>query len=440
MSDQITLFINYRRADYAHLVYALRTHLYYLQFDVFMDLEIPPFMDFAEILREKIAESDAVLAIVGPRWSDLMQEKAVHDEIDYVRLELEIAQELGKPIFPIFLVGGKTPSARHLPETLREAFRLNAFRIPDEKVLNDTIQDLTNGIRYALERINKKQKNLPNRVQPPKRTKPSVLEILPQPFAWCDIPAGKVTLEAGGYLEQDTVFEVPAFQIAKYPITNAQFRVFVEAGGYENQAWWTEDGWKHRVEGWVYDNGWKPSGTPWTEPRYWQDSKWNGAEQPVVGVSWYESVAFCLWLSDVTGERIMLPTEQQWQRAAQGDDGRKYPWGAWEEGRCNYGNKIGQTTPVMQFEGQGDSPYGVVDMSGNVREWCLTGYSDGDNDQNKSSDTERILRGGSWNSNRGYARAAYRSRYYPNDRNDRNGLRVVCVCVPLSLITDGGRA
>ena len=70
------------------------------------------------------------------------------------------------------------------------------------------------------------------------------------------------------------------------------------------------------------------SGTAsWSEPRFWNDSQWNGAQHPVVGVSWYEAVAFCLWLSDVTGERIMLPTEDQWQYAAQGDDGRTYPWG-----------------------------------------------------------------------------------------------------------------
>jgi formylglycine-generating enzyme required for sulfatase activity len=137
----------------------------------------------------------------------------------------------------------------------------------------------------------------------------------------------------------------------------------------------------------------------WREPRYWNDSQWRGEEHPVVGVSWYEAVAFCLWLSEATGERIMLPTEAQWQYAAQGDDGRKYPWGnEWACERCNNSVKPCHsegTTPVRQYEGKGDSPFGVVDMAGNVWEWCLTGYHDQSNELNGSTDL-RVVRGGGW--------------------------------------------
>jgi formylglycine-generating enzyme required for sulfatase activity len=173
------------------------------------------------------------------------------------------------------------------------------------------------------------------------------LDLMPDPFAWIDIPAGRVQLipddydKKNSYLKSDTWFDVPAFRIAKYPITNAQFARFIESGGYADRQWWTDTGWDSRLKGMAWNSDkreYVETGTPWTEPRYWQDDKWNGADQPVVGVSWYEAVAFCRWLSDVTGEAITLPTEQQWQRAAQGDDGREYPWGnTWDKSRCNTG-------------------------------------------------------------------------------------------------------
>jgi len=206
--------------------------------------------------------------------------------------------------------------------------------------------------------------------------KPVVL-LLPEPFAWVDIPARNRLFQKSA----------PAFRIAKYHVTNAQYRVFVEAGGYRERKWWTDAGWAARER------------EKWTEPRYWSDYKWNGNEYPVVGVSWYEAVAYCLWLSEALGEKIMLPMEDQWQYAAQGDDKRAYPWGnTWDGSRCNNrvgGQGIGKTTPVRQYEGKGDSPFGVVDMAGNVWEWCVTDYETKDNDITMNS-KYNVLRGGSW--------------------------------------------
>lgn len=219
----------------------------------------------------------------------------------------------------------------------------------------------------------------------PLAERPGVKTILPAPFDWIDIP-GK------------------GYSIAKYPITNAQFARFIEAGGYKKRRWWTGAGWEAKAKGWAWNSSkseWEETGKAWAQPRYWTDSQWNGAAQPVVGVSWYEAVAFCLWLSDVVGENIMLPTEDQWQYAAQGDDGRVYPWGKnWDSSRCNHQfNKkgVGKTTPVTRYEGRGDSPFGVVDMAGNVWEWCLTDCNNGTNYINSTS-TARALRGGSWDS------------------------------------------
>jgi formylglycine-generating enzyme required for sulfatase activity len=254
----------------------------------------------------------------------------------------------------------------------------------------------------------------------PKRLTTS-LDLMPQPFAWIDIPAGKVTLKtekgwAKNYIPEgkSQTFDVPAFAIAKYPTTNAQFAKFIEAGGYNQQKWWTEAGWQTKEE------------QKWTEPRYWQDSQRNQPDHPVVGVSWYEAIAFCLWLSEATGEKVMLPTEQQWQRAAQGDDNRSYPWGKdWDGARCNNSvkpNSSQSTTPVTQYEGKGDSPFKVVDMSGNIWEWCLTVYESGSIDMNRTD--ERVLRGGSWlNVESDGFRAVYRYWLVPVYGDSDRGFR-----------------
>lgn len=225
-------------------------------------------------------------------------------------------------------------------------------------------------IKLDTEGLRLHQQDSPELSKPQSRP-PSSTDLMPPPFDWIEIPGN-------------------VHNIAKYPVTNAQFAKFIEAGGYDEPRWWTDAGWME-----LEDND-------WTEPLYWNDSRWNGAEQPVVGVSWYEAVAFCLWLSEATGEQIMLPTEDQWQRAAQGHDGRAYPWGhKWNSNRCNNSVDVisDKTTPVTQYEAsgnrtKGNSASGMVDMAGNVWEWCLTGYDDRENDIIRTCD--RVRRGGSW--------------------------------------------
>jgi formylglycine-generating enzyme required for sulfatase activity len=201
--------------------------------------------------------------------------------------------------------------------------------------------------------------------------------------------------------------------IARYPVTNAQYRRFVEAGGYDNNEWWSQEGWQWRQGKPRYD--WQKL----DQPDYWQDSKWNRPDQPVVGVTWYEAEAYCHWLAEHTGRPYRLPAEAEWQRAAQGDDDRQYPWGnAWREGVCNTAEaNIGQTSPVGQFSPDGDSPLGCADMSGNVWEWCQDWYDD--------QKTARVLRGGSWYFDRDYARCAVRLRDDPYLSLNVCGLRVV---------------
>ncbi|MGD8856776.1 MAG: formylglycine-generating enzyme family protein, partial [Chloroflexota bacterium] len=244
---------------------------------------------------------------------------------------------------------------------------------------------------------------------------------------WCWVPAGPFTMGSDVYSREKPVHTVAldGFWLARYPLTNAQYRHFVEAGGYEQQRWWTEAGWR-----------WRQSESV-KHPGYWTDSHWNGDRQPVVGVSWYEADAFARWAAETTGEPISLPTEAQWEKAARGMDGRTYPWGNDEptDKLCNFNGNVGKTTPIGQYSPAGDGPYGNADLAGNVWEW--TGslykpypYDAGDGREDAAAEGFRALRGGSWLSPRANARAASRDDVSPFDRDSYYGFRLVVRCPP----------
>lgn len=260
-------------------------------------------------------------------------------------------------------------------------------------------------------------------VQPKAVEHPVSLDVLPRPFAWISIPAGRVTLvtwteRAPKYIAKGSshTYDVGIFSLAKYPITNAQYARFIEAGGYETRKWWTDEGWQVRESG------------GWTEPAFWHDYKYSEENLPVVGVSWYEAAAFCQWLSEVTQETIVLPTEQQWQRAAQGDTSRSYAWGdTLDETRCNSSvrSRSAGTTVVNKYEGKGNSAFGVVDMTGNVWEWCLTDYR---GKTELTGRAARMARGGGWGGGSSVRlRVDYRLTLQPDVRNFDVGFRAACV-------------
>lgn len=185
----------------------------------------------------------------------------------------------------------------------------------------------------------------------------AALCLMPTVPVWCDIPAGEVVVERE---RKRVIYHVEPYKISKFPITNEQYQAFIDApDGYVNDKWWnfsTEACEWHKAHP-------KP-----LEPKF-ADKK----DMPRGYVCWYEAMAFCIWLSAKTGHKITLPTEQQWQRAAQGDTNYRYPWGTkFDKTYCNTSESgIKATTPVGQYP-QGASPFGVYDMAGNVWEWCLT--------------------------------------------------------------------
>lgn len=183
------------------------------------------------------------------------------------------------------------------------------------------------------------------------------------------------------------------YWIGKYPMTNAQYAVFIEATGRRS-------------------------------PEHWEGSRppEGKEDHPVVNVSWWDALAYCRWLAEVTGKQYQLPTEAQWEKAARGTDGRLYPWGnRWDKRKCNTAESGERgTTSVGSYSPDGDSPYGCADMAGNVLEWVADWYrgdyyarsSASQDPCGPSSGAVKGLRGGSWATNRGSARCA--NRHYGN--------------------------
>ena len=206
--------------------------------------------------------------------------------------------------------------------------------------------------------------------------------------------------------------QLPTFHIARYPITHAQFQAFIDAGGYRKARWW--QGLARRFDA--------RNSAGWEEPN-----------APRERVSWYEALAFCRWLSERLGYPITLPTEQQWERAARGTQGYEYPWG--EGYRTGFANcnepdaeagpyHVGRTTAVGIYP-QGGSPEAVLDLTGNVWEWCLNEYHAPENTQ-LAGDEGRVVRGGSWRSFPKCGGAVYRGFFTPGYRGDLIGFRVCC--------------
>jgi Sulfatase-modifying factor enzyme 1/TIR domain len=175
---------------------------------------------------------------------------------------------------------------------------------------------------------------------------------------FCHIPSGMVMIDnVQGKHEPNFVEQ---FKVSKYPITNAQYKAFLDdPDGYDNLSWWQFSEYAHQ---WRMNNP-KP-----------QPERYKGDERPREMVNWYDAMAFCHWLSAQLHTKITLPTQHQWQRAARGEDTRLYPWGNDFNKNCanTKEGELKQTTHVTHYK-QNVSLYGVSDMVGNVWEWCLDG-------------------------------------------------------------------
>jgi len=225
-------------------------------------------------------------------------------------------------------------------------------------------------------------------------------------FDWVTIPAGEFLLGSDPnhdpHMFEDELPQLriylPSFRLARVPITNAQYKLFVNATDHSPPPHW--------------ERGEIPSGKE---------------EHPVTNVSWHDAVAFCEWAG------VRLPTEAEWEKAARGDDGRIYPWGDAlpDHTRCNFDLAVGMTSAVGSYPA-GASPYGVLDVAGNVWEWTSTVWLDtyenylAQIEQHGRTALRRVLRGGGFRDVE-FVRCAARSWDLPNQRYRDLGFRVAAL-------------
>ncbi|MGA9347711.1 MAG: SUMF1/EgtB/PvdO family nonheme iron enzyme [Anaerolineae bacterium] len=257
------------------------------------------------------------------------------------------------------------------------------------------------------------------------------------------IPAGPFIMGSAEYGDEGPVYQVwlDAFWIARTPVTNAEYAEFIKAGGYGDRKYWTEAGWE-----------WKGGRT---KPSDW-DEHISKPHDPMCYITWYEAVAYARWRG------AMLLSEAQWEKAARGglripnpespisdlqlvdnpNPERRYPWGdKFDKNKCNTDESgIGYAMSVGQYSSRGDSPYGVADMAGNVREWTSSlfrpyPYKAGDGREDlEAKGGRRVLRGGSFLDRRRHARCSFRQYGVPDHVWYHHGCRVGwCAAPALSL-------
>ncbi len=394
MKSELRLFISYARTDYtlaSHIVEILRQ----AGLDPWFDRRLLAGQEFKAILGNELRDCFGLVFMISP------------DSIksEWCIWELNEAMRLKKPIIPILL----RPTI--IPETLSviqyEDFTasigpfqvarligaiLKAVYVPFEapfQVENPggfpaQVSDVNVPSGTELDSVAENHSQTNWQIEEPTE----VLKILPFPFEWRLVTAGTVNLEplSGEYFVMDAGksltylpprprselketlskrkrSKVADFFISRYPITNAQYQQFVKAdNGYKNRQWW---GYSPRVEAW-----WESNQRP-------KSVAFRGERIPRTNASWYEAMAFCLWLSEMTSTQVRLPTRAEWQRAAQGDEKQPFPWGnTFYQTRCNSKESRLDKLVVVDKYLHGASGFGVLDLAGNAAEWVLESTED----------------------------------------------------------------
>lgn len=204
---------------------------------------------------------------------------------------------------------------------------------------------------------------------------PFFVEKYIESFEWVPISSGKtniIRVDTDTNKQQKSLY-VPEFSILRYPVTNWQYQFFLDAeNGYANPSWWN-----YSVDALKYLNH---HPTPYS-------SLFPADELPRTLVSWYGSIAFCAWLSDLIAKKVSLPSEGQWQRAAHGETITNYPWGnIFDDNKCVFHKSEPKR---VKDDINGSSPYAVMGLSGNVWEWCI------DSEDSYPEPHHKITKGGS---------------------------------------------
>lgn len=433
------VFLSYCRED-SPIMARVRTDMQTAGLKVWTDEGIPPgSLSWKRSIQSAILDSVCLVAVLSP---DAAESRWVMAEIDFAELH-------GKPIYLILARGDE----REVVPFGYASSQWVDIRV-DERYAAQ-VKQLIEAIQFRIE-----------------NPAPQVPAFLPQPFEWCEVPAGEVQIDYGPD-KGVRPFSVDRFYVSMYPITNAQYQLFLDvADGYADARWWDYS--KHAAT-WRKKNSRPRSGA------------FQGDDLPRESVTWYEAVAFSRWLSARMGFPIVLPTEQQWQLAGQGRDQRVYPWEQHYASRdsfadvdtaggvsalngfdpeiialiemgpvalraemltnadrrdtihkalvelvekadtslCNtYESGLSKPVPVTEYKG-GASPYGVMGLAGNVWEWCRTPWAM--EEAPLTGNMLRVMRGGSWSEYQVVARLTSRRQQNPASRMNTLGFRVVCL-------------
>ena len=285
---------------------------------------------------------------------------------------------------------------------------------------------------------------------------------------WAWVRPGRFTMgdDKSGQASEKPAHQVEmthGFWMGRFAVTNEEYRRFVAAGGYQERQWWSDAGWAWRMLGdedfeqWYRElhkkytyikKGWPGNFRAGNEPRFWEFKPFNGGNQPVVGVSWYEAEAYCRWLDArwrkqkpgwlKRGWQVRLPRETEWEYAARGEAGRTYPWGEKHPTGefANFSHSLDQTTAVGTYP-MGKTPVtGIHDLAGNIWEWCLDLWDDsayqgrvvGKPPGGEAGPWERrALRGGAWTVHASHLRCSFRDKDFAAGRYAGVSFRLVVV-------------
>lgn len=452
----LSIFISYRRSIDDSIYTELYTRLRdsFGSGNIFRDTTTTISDNWHDEIEQRINECSVVLVIISNSNSIFIHQDDIYQEDDYVRLEIEQALKRQKPILPILMSQTEelprnischeyidfsrnfedgftelehrlkwieTPRFSALRERISahaEQARLyksfeNTVENYNFKLLHSTIADALVKSSFTVETLAQEldidtelAEAIIDGTIPPSAIsnilleqiasalgiEPGYLSVLPSEtggvhnklkniykrkdniiprFQWSCILVG--TSKRDYKLENDD--QEQSFYISKYPVTNFQYKIFIEDDdGYRNSLWWE---YSSNAENWRRQHV-SPSITP------------SEVHQPLTNISWYDAIAFCRWLSVKSKQQIMLPTEQEWEIAS-----RTYPWDdkPLEQQSCN----IGQQEPVKEYPTNSIS-YNILDMAGNMWEWCLDTYSSNKESASISEENENlcVIRGGLW--------------------------------------------
>jgi formylglycine-generating enzyme required for sulfatase activity len=393
-----TVFISHAAKEDAQFAHRLADDLRRLGLPVWIAPEsIRPGEGWVRAIERGLAESSHVVVVLTPaalesKWVEKETDVAIARErqgrIQVIPLELEPCR------VPLLLSSYQMVSFRRDYEAgLSQLAGILGVRVPPPEPvrplghapLHGPMPEVEEEVPIAAEAVAEEE--------PPQPFEPEMVLIPAGQFLMGSDP--KKDKYARDHEQPQHTLHLPDYYLARTPLTNAQYAAFVQATGH-----------------------WQP----W----YWQGGKppKGKEDHPVVWVSWQDAVAYCRWLAEVTGRPYRLPSEAEWEKGARGSDGRLYPWGnRWDAERCNSAEGgEGDTTPVGAYP-QGASPYGLLDMAGNVWEWTCSLWgedgeepsfkypydpADGRQELEAPDSVLRVLRGGSWNHHRDGARCVVR--------------------------------